>query len=270
MRMVPHAAANLCACMQGFTGSLPPGHPTLRHAGVDGDTGAATRAAGAATAAALLHRPARVAFINGRLWTATQSPQWAVGLCADAESGEILEVWPAGGGALADPVKACAAAAGGPGASLNSPADVAVVELGGAFVMPVRHHWRYSECIVLLFDQLREFLKNGWLSVALTVSAAVHHPVPTLPQQCLNNTNEPQHQGFIDPHVHLIPGGLTLTSIDLRGVTGRADFAARIAAAAAAAAPGEWLTAFGWSEADWGGGLPDVAWVDEVRRCTGV
>jgi predicted amidohydrolase YtcJ len=76
-------------------------------------------------------------------------------------------------------------------------------------------------------------------------------------------------QGFVDPHVHLIFGGLSLSQVSLRGASSRQEVAARVAAAAAAAADGEWLLGGGWSEADWGGGLPDASWVDEVRQYSG-
>lgn len=70
--------------------------------------------------------------------------------------------------------------------------------------------------------------------------------------------------GFVDPHVHLIFGGLSLSQINLRGASSRQEVAARVAAAAAAAADGAWLLGGGWSEADWGGGLPDASWLDEA------
>jgi predicted amidohydrolase YtcJ len=90
----------------------------------------------------------------------------------------------------------------------------------------------------------------------------------------------------VDPHVHLIPGGLLLSSINLRDLKGgRQEFAQRVAAAAAAAAAGgssgsssdssggfsvsdrsSWLIGMGWSESDWGGELPNRSWVDEVSR----
>jgi predicted amidohydrolase YtcJ len=72
-------------------------------------------------------------------------------------------------------------------------------------------------------------------------------------------------QGFVDPHVHLIFGGLSLSQVDLRGASSRQQVAARVAAAAAAAEDGAWLLGGGWSEANWGGQLPDASWLDEVR-----
>jgi len=82
----------------------------------------------------------------------------------------------------------------------------------------------------------------------------------------------------VDPHVHLIPGGLFLKTVNLRGLQGgRQQLADRLAAAAAAAAAAgdgssggsnggrkAWLIGVGWSESDWGGELPDKTWIDEV------
>eukprot|EP00882_Tetradesmus_deserticola_P005072 GHRQ01005344.1.p1 GENE.GHRQ01005344.1~~GHRQ01005344.1.p1 ORF type:complete len:554 (+),score=202.48 GHRQ01005344.1:614-2275(+) len=70
--------------------------------------------------------------------------------------------------------------------------------------------------------------------------------------------------GFVDPHVHLIFGGLSLSQVELRGVSSRQEVAARIAAAAAAAEDGAWLLGGGWSEANWGGEMPDASWIDEA------
>ncbi|KAF8057238.1 LAF3 [Scenedesmus sp. PABB004] len=75
--------------------------------------------------------------------------------------------------------------------------------------------------------------------------------------------------GFVDAHVHLVPGGLSLSQIDLRGAASRREVAERVAAAAAAAPPGAWLLGTGWSEADWseaegGAVLPDASWIDEA------
>lgn len=80
-------------------------------------------------------------------------------------------------------------------------------------------------------------------------------------------------QGFVDPHVHLIPSSLALTDVNLRHVSSKAELIQRVAdrAAAAAAKAAEagadapWLLGGGWSEHEWGGGLPDASWIDEVR-----
>ncbi|KXZ44855.1 hypothetical protein GPECTOR_61g808 [Gonium pectorale] len=73
--------------------------------------------------------------------------------------------------------------------------------------------------------------------------------------------------GFVDPHIHIIPGGLGLSRVDLRGTASRADFAARLAAGAAALGPDEeWLLGGLWDEGEWGDGLPSREWLDEVGR----
>ncbi|KAG2490195.1 hypothetical protein HYH03_011322 [Edaphochlamys debaryana] len=74
--------------------------------------------------------------------------------------------------------------------------------------------------------------------------------------------------GFVDAHVHVIGGGLTLGSVaphvDLRGASSREEFVRRVAAVAATLGPEEWVLGGAWDEGDWGGGLPDTSWLDEA------
>ena len=48
--------------------------------------------------------------------------------------------------------------------------------------------------------------------------------------------------GFIDPHVHFLAGGLSLTSVQLRDARTKAEFIARIKAYAASAPAGTWIS----------------------------
>ncbi|WIA42290.1 hypothetical protein OEZ86_008304 [Tetradesmus obliquus] len=110
------------------------------------------------------------------------------------------------------------------------------------------------------------------------LAGATPLPAPAAAAAAGGSSSGPQHvfvnghiwtanpEGFVDPHVHLIFGGLSLSQINLRGASSRQEVAARVAAAAAAAADGAWLLGGGWSEADWGGGLPDASWLDEMQR----
>jgi predicted amidohydrolase YtcJ len=76
-------------------------------------------------------------------------------------------------------------------------------------------------------------------------------------------SRSPHPQGFIDPHLHLIPGGLSLHAINLRAARSKQHFQQLIADAAAAAPDREeWLVGFGWDEATWGGDPPDASWID--------
>jgi hypothetical protein len=69
--------------------------------------------------------------------------------------------------------------------------------------------------------------------------------------------------GFNDAHAHLGMGGKILLSVDLLGVQSLGEMQARIRAAAAKAAPGQWLTGGGWDHTLWPGGtLPSRADVD--------
>ncbi|KAG2447703.1 hypothetical protein HYH02_007163 [Chlamydomonas schloesseri] len=70
--------------------------------------------------------------------------------------------------------------------------------------------------------------------------------------------------GFVDAHTHIIPGGLALMRVQLRAVRSRADWEARVAAAAASLAPGEWVLGGLWDESEWGGQLPGREWLDQV------
>lgn len=72
-------------------------------------------------------------------------------------------------------------------------------------------------------------------------------------------------QGLIDSHVHLLPGGLALGQAQLGKVVSREGFQSVVAESAARVQPGGWLLGGGWVEAGWGGALPDLAWIDEVR-----
>ncbi len=70
--------------------------------------------------------------------------------------------------------------------------------------------------------------------------------------------------GFIDAHVHLVAGGAALASVQLRDAATPEEFVARIAAFAKALEPGEWILGGTWDHENWGGELPQRAWIDEV------
>jgi hypothetical protein len=67
--------------------------------------------------------------------------------------------------------------------------------------------------------------------------------------------------GLIDAHLHLTLGALTLAQLDLSRVRSRAEFERAVADAARTLAPGRWLRAHGWHEANWGGERPTRAWL---------
>lgn len=71
-------------------------------------------------------------------------------------------------------------------------------------------------------------------------------------------------QGFVDPHVHLIPAGLSLAQLNLAGVTSRAAFMNACRRACSGVAAGTWVHGGGWDEAAWGGQVPHRTWLDEV------
>ncbi|XP_024527863.1 uncharacterized protein LOC112345402 [Selaginella moellendorffii] len=72
--------------------------------------------------------------------------------------------------------------------------------------------------------------------------------------------------GFIDSHVHFIPGGLQLVRLDLHDVHTRLEFTQKVQHAAHGLEPNEWLQGFGWSNEHWGGEWPDSSWIDSVTE----
>ncbi len=74
---------------------------------------------------------------------------------------------------------------------------------------------------------------------------------------------------FIDNHTHFLKGSLALMQPELLSATSRAEFAARIGAAARAQ-PGIWITGQSWDEQRMGGELPTREWIDAVTPDTPV
>jgi predicted amidohydrolase YtcJ len=70
--------------------------------------------------------------------------------------------------------------------------------------------------------------------------------------------------GLIDSHIHLIDGGLRLSSVQLRDAASRDEFVRRIADYAAKRQPGEWITGGDWDHTLWGGELPSRDWINAV------
>jgi predicted amidohydrolase YtcJ len=71
--------------------------------------------------------------------------------------------------------------------------------------------------------------------------------------------------GFMDGHVHLLEGGFSLASIDLRDANSPEEFIARLKEYAARLAPGEWITDGNWDHERWEGApLPRRDWIDSV------
>jgi len=70
--------------------------------------------------------------------------------------------------------------------------------------------------------------------------------------------------GFHDAHVHFIDGGFRLASVQLRDARTPAEFIARIKAFAATVPKGTWITGGDWDHEQWGGELPQRAWIDSV------
>jgi predicted amidohydrolase YtcJ len=74
---------------------------------------------------------------------------------------------------------------------------------------------------------------------------------------------------FIDNHTHFVHGARMLTRPNLLDSTSRADFAARLGAAARAR-PGMWIRGGSWDEQRLGGELPTRQWIDAATGDTPV
>lgn len=70
--------------------------------------------------------------------------------------------------------------------------------------------------------------------------------------------------GFNDSHVHLLQGGLALSSVQLRDARTPDDFIERIATFARATGSGRWIERGDWDHELWGGELPTRQWIDAV------
>lgn len=68
--------------------------------------------------------------------------------------------------------------------------------------------------------------------------------------------------GFIDSHIHFTTGGFRLSSVQLRSVRSREQFAARIAEFARSIPKGTWITGGDWDHENWGGQMPSKEWID--------
>jgi len=72
--------------------------------------------------------------------------------------------------------------------------------------------------------------------------------------------------GFIDSHVHLMTGGRSLLSVDLRDAKTPEEFSKRVADFTKTIEPGEWILEGNWDHTLWGGELPDKNWIDEFTE----
>ncbi len=71
--------------------------------------------------------------------------------------------------------------------------------------------------------------------------------------------------GFIDSHTHFLKGGMALASVQLRDVTGREEFTARIAAKARELEKGDWILEGNWDHEQFSPpDLPRKEWIDAV------
>lgn len=70
--------------------------------------------------------------------------------------------------------------------------------------------------------------------------------------------------GFTDSHLHFIDAGRWLSSVQLRDVRSREEFAARVQKFGETLPAGTWITGGSWDNSLWGGELPTREWIDTV------
>lgn len=70
--------------------------------------------------------------------------------------------------------------------------------------------------------------------------------------------------GFNDSHLHFIDAGLELSSVHLRDAATPAEFTQKLADFVRTVPAGTWITGGNWEHKQWGGELPDRAWIDAV------
>lgn len=70
--------------------------------------------------------------------------------------------------------------------------------------------------------------------------------------------------GFIDSHVHLLMGGNSLLSVQLRDASSPTEFTNRIADYAMTLDSGAWILEGNWDHTLWGSALPEKEWIDDV------
>jgi predicted amidohydrolase YtcJ len=76
--------------------------------------------------------------------------------------------------------------------------------------------------------------------------------------------------GFVDNHTHFLRASFGLGAPELRTAKTKQEFIDRIAKAAQALRPGQWLQGGNWDEQMWGGELPSRQWIDAVTPNTPV
>ncbi|KAJ7529283.1 hypothetical protein O6H91_15G042300 [Diphasiastrum complanatum] len=72
--------------------------------------------------------------------------------------------------------------------------------------------------------------------------------------------------GFMDSHVHFIPGGLQLQMLNLHSTRSREELEEQVAMVAQEKEKGSWILGFGWNHENWGGNLPNKSWLDSITK----
>jgi predicted amidohydrolase YtcJ len=130
-------------------------------------------------------------------------------------------------------------------------ADATLIVTGRVWTADSAHPW--AEAVAMRGDRILAVGSRGAVSKlagpkAETIDSAQGLVVP----------------GLIDSHIHMIDGGMHLTSVLLRDARTRDEFVRRIGEFAKKCKPGEWITGGDWDHTTWGGELPQRDWIDAV------
>ncbi|KAH9698538.1 protein LONG AFTER FAR-RED 3 [Citrus sinensis] len=105
-------------------------------------------------------------------------------------------------------------------------------------------------------------IKNGRIVSVGNYSAV--HQLAADGTNVLNLQGKVVVPGFIDSHVHFIPGGLQMARVKLRGVNHKDEFVRRVKEAVKNSKKGSWILGGGWNNDLWGGDLPMASWIDDI------
>ncbi|HVS64210.1 MAG TPA: amidohydrolase [Thermoanaerobaculia bacterium] len=154
---------------------------------------------------------------------------------------------------LVAPVILLAASITTPTTGCREPAGDATYLIENASVFTADPDRPWAEAIAIEGDRI--------LAVGTAEEVAAHAGPGTVRIDAAKGLLTP---GFVDAHVHFLEGGYRLSSVQLRDAATPEAFGRRIRDFAVTVDPGTWITGGDWNHENWGGELPDRAWIDAL------